>query len=62
MSLQADEPMSMEYNRVPVSIFSVLAERDWRSTGAGNITSHGLREIGYLICVLLLAVGEQDAN
>ena len=32
MSLQADEPMSMEYNRVPVSIFSVLAERDWRSS------------------------------
>ena len=30
MSLQADEPMSMENNRVPVSIFSVLAERDWR--------------------------------
>ena len=30
MSLQADEPMSMEYNRVQVQIFSVLAECDWR--------------------------------
>ena len=32
------------------------------TTGAGNITSHGLREIGKLICVLLPAVGEQNAN
>ena len=32
------------------------------NTGAGNITYRGMREMGKLICILLPAVGEQNAN